>query len=271
MYPILFSIGSVNIYSFGVFLALGFFVGAFYFWREGKNEFEEEVILDATLMVTIFALIGARLFYILSHFANFQFDPLRWVHFYLYPGFSFWGGVIGGLLAAFWFTQRKKISFWRLADFLALGVSLGTIFGQVGCLLNGCTVGKPTPFPWGGEALGFLDKRHPVAFYDTLAAILIFLVVWRVSRWIFAQKRQREGSAGGTYLFLLTASSFPLEFFKEGGLYFYSLALNQWIALFLFLAVAILGYRHWRSLKKDALGVFKIFWQPKVLRKEKND
>ena len=271
VYPILLKLGPINIYSFGVFLALGFFIGAFYFWREGKNEFEEEVILDATLAVAISAFLGARLFYILSHFANFQFNPLHWVHFYLYPGFSFWGGVIGGLSVITWFAQRKKISFWRLADFLALGVSLGTIFGQIGCLLNGCTVGKLTAFPWGREAFGFLGKRHPVTFYDALVALLIFFVVWRIFRWIFAQRRQREGSAAFFYLILLPALSFPLEFLKEGELYFYNLALNQWVALFLFAVVSILGYRHWRSFTKDVSSAFNFFRQFGVLRKEKND
>ena len=50
MYPILFSLGPVHIYSFGVFLALAFVAGSFYIWRESRNEFREEVILDALVV-----------------------------------------------------------------------------------------------------------------------------------------------------------------------------------------------------------------------------
>lgn len=254
MFPILFSLGSINIYSFGVFLALAFVVGAFYVWRQSRNELEEELIFDALVIVVLFAFLGARLLYIFSHFANFNFDLLRWLHLYLYPGFSFWGGVVGGLGGTFWFAQRRKISFWRLADFLVLGASLGQIFGQIGCFLNSCTVGKVTNLPWGIPVLGLLGKRHPVAFYDLLAAIFIFFVLIRVYRWIFIQRQQRESSAILAYLTLLSLLSFPLEFFREGGVYFYNLSINQWLAIVFFLGAVILWSGRLHNLLKDILG-----------------
>lgn len=251
MYPVLFSLGPINIYSFGVFLALAFLVGAFFVWRESRNELDEELLLDAIVMVTILAFLGARFFYIFSHFPNFNFNPLRWIHFYLYPGFSFWGGVIGGLLGMVWFARWKKASFWRLADFLVIGVALGQILGQMGCFLNGCTVGKVTTLPWGQAVVGFLEKRHPVAAYDALAALVIFLAVFRVHRWIFAQKRKREGSSILAYLTLLTLFSLPLEFLKEGGVYLFLLSLNQWVALFFFVSASSLWYLRMRNLRQD--------------------
>ncbi|MDP3998221.1 MAG: prolipoprotein diacylglyceryl transferase [bacterium] len=267
MYPILFSLGPVHIYSFGVFLALAFVSGSFYVWRESRNEFGEEIMLDTLVMTAILAFLGARLFYILSHFSNFDFNFLRWIHLYLYPGFSFWGGVLGGVLGAFWFTKKKTLPFGRVMDFLVLGAGLGQIFGQIGCFLNGCTVGKVTNLSWGMPVIGFLGKRHPVALYDALGALVIFLITLRVYLWIFRQKRERSGRAGLTYLTLLALFSFPLEFFKEGGVYFYTLSLNQWVAVIFVIGTGIF----WLSFLKDPRRVILgplgfIFQRLKVLK-----
>lgn len=273
MWPILLSIGPVNIYSFGVFLALAFVVTAFFIWREGRAEFKEELIFDALLLSAIFVLLGARLVYIFSHFPVFGFDLLRWVHFYLYPGFSFWGGVAGGLLSAFWFASRQKVPFLRLADFLVLGAALGQIFAQLGCFLDGCTVGRVTSLPWGLPALGFLEKRHPVAIYDLLMAIFIFLILTRVHHWIFRQKKQREGSIVLAYIAFLALFSFPLEFLKEGGLYFYNLNLNQWFALGFLTGTVVLGYRRWHNFAGNLLTVGFLKGKKSLIKKggEKND
>lgn len=280
MQPILLNLGPVSIYSFGLFLALAFVVGSFYIWREGRGEFDEEILLDLMFLVIIAAVLGARSFYIFSHFEIFDFNPLRWIHFFIYPGFSFWGGIIGGLLAAIWFTKRRKISFWRSADFLVLGVAFGQILGQIGCFLDGCTVGKTTTLPWGQEVMGFLGKRHPVAFYDIFASLLIFLIVLRVYRWIFTQRRQKEGSAALAYLILISLFSFPLEFLKEGGVYLYNLKINQWVALGFFWGAIGLWCRRLRSIRQDLLSIFNFFQQritgfkkqtTKVVNKDKSE
>lgn len=251
MYPILFSLGPINIYSFGVFLFLAFIAVSFYVWREGKNELEEELIFDALVISTLGLLLGSRLLYIFSHFSSFNFDLLRWVHLYLYPGFSFWGAVLGALLSLFWFTRVRKVSFWRLADFLVLGAALAQIFGGMGCFLSGCVVGKETTLPWGISALGFLGKRHPAAIYDMLAAMAIFILILRVHRWVFPQKRRREGSVFLAYLILLTFFAFLLEFFRVSTVYLYDLTLNQWLSLLLLVGAGATCYGRLRHLTGD--------------------
>lgn len=262
MYPILFSLGPINIYSFGALLFLAFLAGTFYVWREGRREFEQELLLDALVVIIVTALLGARLFYIFSHFENFGIYFLRWIHVFLFPGFSFWGAILGGISGTFWFARKKKLSFWRLGDFLALGAAIAVIFGQIGCFLNGCAVGKITNLPWGMTVMGFLWKRHPVALYDILAATLIAFVTLKVYRWIFGEKRRRKGSAALVFLSLLAFFSFPLEFLKVSTVYFYGLSLNQWIALVLFTSATSLWYLRLRSFRKDIF-LIQGFLKPK--------
>lgn len=265
MHPILLNLGSINIYSFGVFLVLALIMGLFFTWREARNKLDEELIFDASVTVVFLALVAGRLTYIFSHFTNFNFDLLRWLHIYLYPGFSFWGAVSGGLLGAVLFASRQKVSFWFLADYLALGTSLGQIFGQVGCFLNDCVIGKETNLPWGLSTIGFIGKRHPVALYDLIAALIIFLVLLRLYRWTFSQKNGKAGALILMYLTLLILSSLLLEFYRESELYFYNLSLNQLIALAFLVPTGIIWYVRLDKSVSDILLLSSRFIKHKAL------
>jgi hypothetical protein len=42
----------------------------------------------------------------------------------------------------------EKMPLWKTADVLAPSIALGSVFGRIGCLLNGCCYGRPTDLPW---------------------------------------------------------------------------------------------------------------------------
>src|SRR5436190_1980147 len=65
-------------------------------------------------------------------------------------------------------------------------VALGTMFGRVGCFLNGCCYGRPTSLPWGvtfpPDSFAGLEfgnaKVHPSQLYFAAAGLLLFAVCW---------------------------------------------------------------------------------------------
>ncbi|MBI4100377.1 prolipoprotein diacylglyceryl transferase [Candidatus Microgenomates bacterium] len=253
MYPILFSFGPITIYSLGFFLTLAFVFGSFCVWRFARDELDDEKILDAVIAATVFSVVGGRLFYIFWHFQVFNLNILRWIHFYLYPGFSFWGAIGGGILGVILYTRLTKTPFWRVADFLALGASLSVFLGQAGCFLDGCILGKPTNFIFGITPLGFLEKRHPISLYGLIVAIIIFLLLTKIIyKKTLGYRHKREGMVFLNFLLLLGFSSFLLEFFRVNAVYFYRLSLNQWIALISFIFSGSLLYLRYGNLKQDS-------------------
>src|SRR5438552_13186037 len=113
MFPTLFSIGKFGISSFGVFLAFGFILGVFLIWRLARAwDLDEEKILDLTLLTFFGGLIGARIYFVLSHLSFFGLNPLKILLFQKYPGFSFWGAFLGGWLSLFYFAKKFKWDFW---------------------------------------------------------------------------------------------------------------------------------------------------------------
>lgn len=253
MHPVLFSIGPLVIYTFGVFLAVAVTFGSFAVWKYGKiSGFPDEKILDAITVVLLFGFLFSRLFYIFLHFGSYGFEIGKWVLFLRYPGLSYIGAFIGGFFALCAFSYFYKLAVFSLLDVFSLGLVLGKVFGDLGCFLNGCEVGVKTSYPWGTAVAGFLGARHPVSVYDSLLNLVFFLflvnVFFRVKNWT----RQRSGLVFLILLLLYGLSSVALEFFRENTLYFvgYKLGFVGGGSLVI-VSLCLLYLRVGRSLRRD--------------------
>ncbi len=244
MYPILLSLGPLKIYSFGLFLLLAMVVGAFVIWREGRREnLDEEKLIDLLLFEAAFGLLGARIYYLITHFSDFGFSPFRWLLFSHFPGLSFWGALLAGVVGAFIFARRNGWSFWQVGNILVLGVTLGQAIGSIGAFLSGSAYGIVTALPWGVPMIGLLGRRHPVQLYDFLATLLIFVALLKFKNQRFL-----------IYFLLFGLSQFFLEFLRGDSVYFFGWRVTQVISLFfIIISGALLYKRLGRSPKLDIL------------------
>lgn len=179
MLPVLFSIGTTPISSFGVFLALGFFVGVFLIWRLARAwDFDEEKILDLILLTFLGGLIGARLYFGLENLHLFAPDPIRIILISKIPGFSFWGALLGGWLALYFFSRVKKMDFWQVADIVAVGFLGGLILADLGCFFGGCEIGVQSNLLIAVNMVGTLGKRFPTQILESAMFFLVLLGIW---------------------------------------------------------------------------------------------
>ncbi len=210
MFPILIKIGPVELRSYGVMIALAFLTGTWLGVREARRKgFDPELIYDLLFVVMLSSLAGARLYYVLVS------EPLEYLR---HPweilaiwngGMSLHGGLLGGLLAGFWFTRSRRLPFWRFADTVTPAIMLGQAVGRMACVLNGCSYGKPTVLPW---AITFTNPNsaaphnvplHPTQFYELSTDLALFGILWLL--------RKRMGFDG--QLFLLYWMSYSLARF----------------------------------------------------------
>src|SRR3989338_804880 len=99
MYPVLLSFGSFSVSSFGVLIVLGYLFAIFLVWRLSRAwDLDEEKILDLALLTFLGGMIGARVYFVLEHWDLFAPSVAKIILFYQLPGFSFWGGLLGGWL-----------------------------------------------------------------------------------------------------------------------------------------------------------------------------
>jgi len=209
MLPILFDIGPVTVYSFGLMLALGILFGVYYVWSHGRvASLPEEKLLDAAIITILAGLVGARLLYVLSNLSLYSDDPLSALAFWN-GGLSFWGALIGGALAVRIVAGRFHWPAGSLYDLAAPGVALGSAFGYLGALLNGSAYGGETSFMWGLRLQGLTGLRHPSQVLEALLQLGLFLLLLRL--------RKRTPFAGFlalVYLLLYSIGRFLLEFLR---------------------------------------------------------
>lgn len=216
MYPVLFQFGHFELRSYGVLVALSFFVGLWLSIKEGQQKgLDPRLIQDFAVYALLGGIIGARIYFILfSEPAYFLQNPWEILAVWR-GGIGVIGSLFGGILVGLWYCWKKSISFRKLGDTVAPGIALGQTVGQFACLFNGDSYGKPTDLPW---AITYTDPRslaplniplHPIEVYEMAAYFFVFLLVWNTRK-----KIKADGFAFLTYLVAYGLARLSTEFFR---------------------------------------------------------
>ncbi|MCG6927107.1 MAG: prolipoprotein diacylglyceryl transferase [Acidobacteria bacterium] len=241
--------GPFTLHTYGVLLAVAFLAGLWVASRQAKKAgMDSGRIVDMAVWVLIAGLVGAKLLLVLVDWRYFSESPGRIVSIFQSGG-VFYGGLIGGILVAWWYVRRYQLPGWPTADVLVPGVVVGQAIGRLGCFAAGCCWGAPAQVPWAvtftdvyaARAVGTpLDTPvHPSQIYESLAAFLIFFfLLW------LAPRKRFHGQVALAYVALYSATRFCLEFLRgdpDRGTWFRgTLSTSQIISLVLILGVAVL-------------------------------
>lgn len=186
MHPELLQFGPFHLRSFGAMMAIAFLVGTWLGMREARRlGLNEDRFVNVILVTLVAAVIGARGLYVIEHLAEFR---SQWgsVFALWQGGLTLYGGVVAGTFGGLVAARRFGLPRWLVADALTPSLALGTMFGRVGCWLNGCCYGHPTTLPWGVKfpygSFAYLEfgdtPVHPSQLYNAGMGLLLFAVFW---------------------------------------------------------------------------------------------
>lgn len=120
--------------------------------RAGQMGLDPEVIFSMAFWMFASGVVGARVFYIVEYWEQFQHDTLGATLAQLINvaqgGLVVYGGVIGGVVAMLVFLRLHRLPVLAVCDLIAPAAAVGLALGRVGCLLNGCCHGAPADVPW---------------------------------------------------------------------------------------------------------------------------
>jgi phosphatidylglycerol:prolipoprotein diacylglycerol transferase len=220
VYPELFSIGPVTVYSYGVLLAASYLLGLRLAMVRAKRwGLDANRVLDLGIYIIIAALIGAKLLLLVTDFDQFRASPAELLSL-ARSGGVFYGGLILAVAVAFWYIAKHRLPFWTTCDVFAPGIALGHVTGRLGCLAAGCCYGRPTDVPWAivftnplaaanvGTPLGV--PLHPTQIYEAGAELLILALLLATER----KGRQFPGRTFWAYIFMYAVSRFIIEMYR---------------------------------------------------------
>ena len=191
MHPILFHLGSFPVHSYGVMIALAFVFGLWTATLRAKRvNVSGEAIADVTLWIMVGTILGARAVYVATYWNDeFAGQPVSEIFAIWHGGLVFYGGLIGATVAGAIFLRWKKLPLWKIADVLAPSIALGSVFGRIGCLLNGCCYGRACDLPWAIRFPAAHETHglpvHPTEIYDALLNFILYLGL----AWLFRRRK----------------------------------------------------------------------------------
>jgi phosphatidylglycerol---prolipoprotein diacylglyceryl transferase len=233
MFPVLLKIGSLSIFTYGFFIAVGFLAGIFLAVKEAKRLGEDhEKIMDLCFYVLIAAILGSRLFYVATSPEMFLKNPVEILKIWN-GGLVFYGGFIAALITGVVYLKVKNIPLWKTADIMAPSLALAHFFGRIGCFFAGCCYGKYCDLPW---AVTFRHPDslaptgiplHPTQLYEALNNLMIFSLLW-----LFRKRKKHEGQIFWIYVLLYGITRSVIETFRadfRGDSVFGNLSISQGI------------------------------------------
>lgn len=215
MKPILFSIGSINVYAYSVYLTAGCLLGMGWAMRAARLwELDYKLAPVTGIISVVSGVIGARAVYVSLYPQEFAGNLLK--IFYVWEGgLVFSGAIIFGSLAGLLYLRSKQQPILDWLDCFAPGIALGQAAGRIGCFFAGCCYGKPTDLPWGvtfrntDSLAPLFQSLHPTQLYHSLAGLVTFLILLVAGNHI-----KTEGRITGLFLILFSAFRFIIEFFR---------------------------------------------------------
>lgn len=131
-----FSIGGFSIAFYGMIIGLGMVCGILIARSDAKRRGQDpEIYLDFALYGMIFAILGARIYYVVFQWGYYR-DHLIEIINLRKGGLAIYGGIIAAVITLIVFTKKRNISFFSMADSAVLGLITGQIIGRWGNFFN---------------------------------------------------------------------------------------------------------------------------------------
>ncbi|MGP1544392.1 MAG: prolipoprotein diacylglyceryl transferase [Candidatus Fimenecus sp.] len=193
---------TISIKFYGIIIALGFVLAVIlggrlaYKWKIDLNK-----MLDVLLWGTISGIIGARLYYVLFEWDYYKnhLSEIPQIH---QGGLAIYGGLIFGVLAAYFVCKKENLNFLKLLDMAGMSFLIGQSIGRWGNFTNQEAFGINTSLPWGmhsskiaeyitehqeqfaerGISMTASSPVHPTFLYESLWCLVGFIIIYAVCK-----------------------------------------------------------------------------------------
>ena len=246
--PVAFTIpifGGLEVRWYGLIITFGIILAFLYCSHRAKQEgINSDHLLDITIFTVIFAVIGARLYYVLTSLD--QFDSFYEMIAIWNGGIAIYGAIIAGAITIAVVCRYKKLSTLRMLDAVAPAVMIGQILGRWGNFFNGEAYGSvvlessPLYFIRMGlipnvQSSSRMYYFHPTFLYESLWNLIGFLLIH-----FLYKKKKFNGQIVLMYLTWYGFGRMFIEGLRTDSLYVGVFRISQVVGFLCFVIGAIL-------------------------------
>lgn len=185
----------MTVYILSLSVVLAYFWYSFVVYKKGlEYRYAPESLLDLAVLSGVFAWLGARLSFVLFHWATFEANWLRVFLLLAYPGYDYFGLLVGLVVGVAWLARRGEIKLSDGSDLVGLGLSGAIAFERLGRVFSGQVT---------------LVFGVPAEILQAFLFLLIFVWLWKLEgeyrtfEWYRFRKTQaKSGFIFGAFLFL---------------------------------------------------------------------
>lgn len=237
MNSVMLDLGFIKIYWYSFFILMGVIVGYKLAINESqKFKIPKDYMINYFFYVLIFGLLGARAYYVIFNFAEYQNNLLD-IFKVWEGGLAIHGGIIAGILVTLVYTKKYKIPFFRIVDIMVISLIIGQCIGRWGNFFNGEAHGPAT-------TLSFLQSLHlpkfiidgmdingtyyqPTFLYESIGCLIGFILL------ILIRKRKNLilGDLTSIYLIWYGIIRFFIEGLRTDSLLFFNLKAAQLVSI----------------------------------------
>lgn len=265
------SLGPLTIHFYGLIIAVGLILAVVYACKRCKEfGMKEDDLLDGVLWITPFAIICARIYYVVFSWADYAENPISVLYIWE-GGLAIYGAVIGAVIGVIIFCRIKKVSLPMLLDMVLLGFLIGQFIGRWGNFFNREAFGAPTEaFTRMGlynTVTGQWEYYHPTFLYESLWNFVGFIFLH------FASKhRKYDGQIALGYAAWYGLGRCIIEGLRMDSLYWGSIRVSQLLAaISCIAAVGVLIWQRFRPHDPKDLFVNRVAAQAAAENQQKEE
>lgn len=261
--PTAFSIGNFEVQWYGIIIAVGLLLAVLYcFPRMKRFGLDADRASDVVIGGVIGGIIGARLYYVLPKWDEYQKDTFKDTFLAVINtrngGLAIYGGIIGAVIVGLVMCKIRKVKVLPMLDVAAIGFLIGQGIGRWGNFVNQEAFGTNTDFVLGMTGgriqtaaasmtdMNWNEPVHPCFLYESIWCLLGFVLLA-----FWSKRRKYDGQLILMYMAWYGLERSIVEGLRTDSLMVGNIRISQALSAVLFVTSVILQVIFFLQRKRD--------------------
>ncbi|MGM9874879.1 MAG: prolipoprotein diacylglyceryl transferase [Bacilli bacterium] len=260
MNPVIFNIGNFELRWYSVLIAIAVIIGYVLIINESRRfKIKKEFMFNMMFWTLIFAIIGARLYYVAFNLEYYRTNILEIFQIWK-GGLAIHGALLFGAITIIIYCKKYKVRVGKILDIIVPALLLGQAIGRWGNFFNSEAYGSIVTYqqlenmkiiPQFIIDNMFINGSYhlPMFYFESLWCLLGFFL----SLFLRRRKYIKDGQLVAFYMMWYGVARFVIETFRTDALLFNGIRVARVVSVLMFVIGLIIQFIQSRKPKLDEL------------------